>query len=77
MNDNRRRPPAQRAANNNRPSAPLLTLDRAIADGLSPASLWQVAQVNLAAGGYRRERQGNNLIKIAERLELLGYGRAA
>ncbi|WP_028753676.1 hypothetical protein [Rhizobium leucaenae] len=66
------RPPA---ANSN---VPLLTIERAIADGLQPASLRQVAAANTNCG-YRRERQADNLFMIADRLELLGYryGRAA
>jgi hypothetical protein len=65
---------APHAANNN---AALLTLNRAIADGISPLQLRQVAEHNLKAGGRRRTRQAENLIKIAERLELLGYRSAA
>lgn len=64
------RPPA----NNNQP---LLTIERAIADGLTPASLRQVADANMAAGGARRERQARNLYSVAEKLELLGYRSAA
>ncbi len=65
------------AANKNVAPSPLLTLDRAIADGIPPLRLRQVAESNFAAGGKRRARQGENLIKIAERLELLGYRSAA
>lgn len=59
---------------------PLLTIDRAIADGISPLQLRQVAEANRkAANGKnaRLERQAANLVSIADRLELLGYGRAA
>lgn len=54
---------------------PLLTLDRAIDEGLSPASLRQVADINVASRSARRLRQADNLYRIADRLELLGYGR--
>lgn len=65
------------AANKNVPSSPLLTIERAIADGIPPLRLRQVAENNLNAGGRRRARQADNLIKIAERMELLGYRSAA
>ncbi len=64
---------APMAANVN---TPLLTLERAIADGLMPGSLRQVAEANMNCG-ERRERQARNLFMIAERLELLGYRSAA
>lgn len=57
----------------NRPAninAPLLTLERAIADGLSPASLRQVAAANRKNGGHRLERQAAHLELVADRLEL-------
>lgn len=73
---------------NARPSSPpandnnLLTIDRAIADGLCPTSLRQIADRNLKAArkgesSARLLRQADNLLKIADKLELLGYGRAA
>ena len=58
-------------------NAPLLTTERAIADSLPPLRIRLVAQSNIEAGGRRRARQADNLIKIAERLELLGYRGAA
>ncbi|RVO55186.1 hypothetical protein CN090_04525 [Sinorhizobium meliloti] len=66
------------AANDNN----LLTIDRAIADGLCPTSLRQIADANLKAArkgenSARLLRQADNLHKIADKLELLGYGRAA
>jgi hypothetical protein len=61
----------QPAANNN---APLLTIERAITDGLCPTSLRQVAAANERKGD-RRQRVADNLYKIADRMELLGYGR--
>ncbi|OKP79813.1 hypothetical protein BTE77_06910 [Ensifer adhaerens] len=54
--------------------APLLTIERAIAEELCPTSLRQVAVANERKGG-RRERQADNLHRIADKLELLGYGR--
>ncbi|UYE95772.1 hypothetical protein HAAEEKHM_00052 [Sinorhizobium phage AP-16-3] len=76
----RRQPPATTtpvAANDN-----LLTIDRAIADGLCPTSLRQIADANLKAArkgdnSARLLRQADNLHKIADKLELLGFGRAA
>ncbi len=59
---------------------PLLTIERAIADDIQPLQLRQVAEANRkAANGKnaRLERQAANLVTIADRLELLGYGRAA
>ncbi|NTG85815.1 hypothetical protein G6L15_06585 [Agrobacterium rhizogenes] len=59
---------------------PLLTIDRAIADGISPQQLRQVAEANRkSANGKnaRLERQAANLVTIADRLELLGYRSAA
>lgn len=78
-----------RAANNNAPyratvrlpvaPAPLLTIERAIEDGLCPTSLRQVADRNLRAArkgeSARLLRQADNLLKIADKLELLGFGR--
>lgn len=58
----------------------LLTMERAIADGIQPLQLRQVAEANRkTANGKnpRLERQAANLVSIADRLELLGYGRAA
>jgi hypothetical protein len=74
MSTPRRYQPAPRPAANN--NVPLLTIERAIADGLSPLSLRQVADANMNCGA-RRERQARNLLMIAERLELLGYRSAA
>ncbi|WP_028003139.1 hypothetical protein [Sinorhizobium meliloti] len=76
----RRQPPATTtpvAANDN-----LLTIDRAIADELCPTSPRQIADANLKAArkgenSARLLRQADNLHKIADKLELLGYGRAA
>ncbi|PDT86522.1 hypothetical protein [Sinorhizobium sp. BJ1] len=64
------------------PAAPLLTIDRAIADELCPTSLRQVADANLRSArkgesSARLLRQADNLLKIADKLELLGYRRAA
>lgn len=79
----KRRLTAPSAANSN---VPLLTIERAIADGLSPTSLRQVAEANRksAAGkngagrDARLDRQADNLLAISEKLELLaGYRRAA
>ena len=70
---NRRQPAYPTAANNN--AAPLLTIDRAIADGICPTSLRQVADRN-AKKGARRQAAADNLYWIADRLELLGYGRS-
>jgi hypothetical protein len=59
---------------------PLLTIDRAIADAISPLQLRQVAQANRKAAdgkNARLERQAANLLAIADRLELLGYRSAA
>ncbi|QWY83244.1 hypothetical protein [Rhizobium phage RHph_X2_25] len=66
-----RQPAALPAANNN---TPLLTIERAIADGLCPTSLRQVAAANERKGD-RRQRVADNLHRIADRMELLGYGR--
>lgn len=59
------------------PPAPLLTIERAIADELCPTSLRQVAANNnkLAKGDARLQRQAANLLNVAGRLELLGFGR--
>lgn len=73
----------QPAANSNRQPANdnLLTIDRAIADDLCPTSLRQIADANIKAArkgeSARLLRQADNLHKIADKLELLGYGRAA
>lgn len=73
----------RRPANNN---VPLLTLERAIADNISPKQLRDVAAANSRAardmtkdedGAARRRRTADHLLTIANKLELLGYGRAA
>lgn len=53
----------------------LLTIERAIADNLDPASLRMVADWNERSKSYRLQRQAQNLRRIADKLELLGYGR--
>jgi len=53
---------------------PLLTVERAIADNLDPTSLRMVADAN-DGRGKRRAMQAENLRRVADRLELLGYGR--
>lgn len=60
------------------PSAPvpLLTIDRAIADGLCPTSLRQVAAANDRKSD-RRQAVADNLRRIADKLELLGFGRVS
>lgn len=55
-------------------NTPLLTVERAIADNLDPASLRMVADSN-DGKSKRRTKQAENLRRIADRLELLGYGR--
>lgn len=52
----------------------LLTVERAIADNLDPSSLRMVADSNDRKGD-RRRLQAENLRRVADRLELLGYGR--
>lgn len=52
----------------------LLTIERAIADNLDPTSLRMVADSN-EHKGERRRLQAENLRRVADRLELLGYGR--
>lgn len=52
----------------------LLTVERAIADNLDPASLRMVADSN-DRKNKRRAKQAENLRRVADRLELLGYGR--
>jgi hypothetical protein len=52
----------------------LLTVERAITDNLDPASLRMVADAN-EGRGKRRAVQAENLRRVADRLELLGYGR--
>lgn len=52
----------------------LLTIERAIADNLDPTSLRMVADSN-DRKGERRRLQAENLRRVADRLELLGYGR--
>lgn len=59
---------------NNKPE-PLLTIQRAIADNLDPASLRMVADWNDRGKNKRRAKQAENLRRVADRLELLGYGR--
>lgn len=59
---------------NDNNNAPLLTIERAIADHLDPASLRMVADSN-DRKGPRRAKQAENLRRVADRLELLGYGR--
>jgi hypothetical protein len=64
----------------NNHAVPLLTIDRAIADGISPQQLRWVAEANRkSAGGKnaRLERQAANMMAVAARMELLGCGRAA
>jgi len=66
----------------------MLTIERAIADALDPASLRWVADSNeknatkarhgsTAVIDHRLARQAQNLRRIADKLELLGYGRRA
>ena len=62
----------------------MLTIERAIADALDPTSLRWVAESNeknatkAPVADYRLARQAQNLRRIADKLELLGYrGRAA
>lgn len=55
------------------PQPALLTIERAIADAISPLQLRQVAQANRKSADGRNarlERQAANLVAIAERLEL-------
>lgn len=59
---------------NDNHNTPLLTVERAIADNLDPASLRMVADSN-DRKGERRRLQAENLRRVADRLELLGYGR--
>lgn len=59
---------------NDNNNTPLLTVERAIADHLDPASLRMVADSN-DRKGERRRLQAENLRRVADRLELLGYGR--
>ncbi|MDX0897484.1 hypothetical protein GOD90_10825 [Sinorhizobium medicae] len=80
-----RRQPATTPTTTHHPTAAndnFLTIDRAIADGLCSTSLRQIADANLKAArkgenSARLLRQADNLHKIADKLELLGYGRAA
>lgn len=61
----------------------LLTIERAIDENLDPASLRMVADWNDKDAGrkgrneFRLRKQAQNLRRIAEKLELLGYGRRA
>lgn len=59
---------------NDNNNTPLLTVERAVADDLDPASLRMVADSN-DRKGPRRAKQAENLRRVADRLELLGYGR--
>ena len=52
-----------------------LTIERAIADNLDPASLRMVADQN-DRKGERRRLQAEILRRVADKLELLGYGRS-
>lgn len=64
----------------NRQPAALLTIERAIADGISPLQLRQVAQANRKTAdgkNARLERQAANLVAIAEKLEQPGARIAA
>lgn len=69
---------APRPANINRPT-PMLTIERAIADGISPKQLRMVADSNerTAKGSDRLLRQAQHLRRVADKIELLGYGRRA
>lgn len=71
-----------------RPAIPLLTADRAIADGISPSRLRWVAQHNrntartlmskgITKAATRLEQQAAHLSALAGKLELLGYRDAA
>lgn len=59
----------------------LLTVERAIADNLDPASLRMVADSNdvearrKGRNEIRLRKQAQNLRRIAGKMELLGYGR--
>lgn len=59
---------------NDNNNTPLLNVERAIADNLDPTSLRMVADSN-DRKGERRRLQAENLRRVADRLELLGYGR--
>ncbi|MCD1264013.1 hypothetical protein B5M44_04410 [Shinella sumterensis] len=59
---------------NDNNNTPLLDVERAIADNLDPTSLRMVADSN-DRKGERRRLQAENLRRVADRLELLGYGR--
>lgn len=59
---------------NDNNNTPLITVERAVADDLDPASLRMVADSN-DRKGPRRAKQAENLRRVADRLELLGYGR--
>jgi hypothetical protein len=63
--------PRRAAANNNTPPTHL-TIERAIADNLPPEQLRMVASWH--AGNRRSETIANNLLDIADRLLVLGYG---
>lgn len=75
-NDNRRPARATAPAAPANQNTPLLTIDRAIADGLCPTSLRQVAAANDRKSA-RRQAVADNLLRIADKLELLGFGRGA
>lgn len=62
----------------------MLTIERAIADGIPPKQLRMVADSNErtatrfgAIVDHRLMRQAQNLRRVADRLELVGYGRRA
>jgi hypothetical protein len=59
---------------NDNNNTPLLTVERAIADNLDPASLRMVADRN-DRKGERRAKQAENLRRVADKMEILGYGR--
>lgn len=54
----------------------MLTIERAILDNLDPSSLRMVADSN-DRNGDRRRLQAENLRHVADKLELLGFGRGA
>lgn len=57
----------------------LITVERAIEDRISPRQLRLVADSNErnAKGDSRLQRQAQNLRRVADKVELLGYGRSA
>lgn len=60
---------------NDNHNTPLLTVERAIADNLDPASLRMVADWHGRRNSLANRLQAENLRRVADRLELLGYGR--